>query len=136
MRPDPSSRPFSWHARGVSFRHAFRGLRLLIATQHNARLHLAATLIVVGAGLVFQITRFEWMLLVFAIGLVWAIEAMNTAVEWLGDAVTLQENDSVGRAKDVAATAVLLASVTAAVIGALLFLPYLCTLFVISGGGE
>lgn len=119
----------------MSFRHALRGLRLLLGTQHNARLHLAATLIVIGVGVVFEITRFEWVLLVFAIGLVASMEAMNTAVEWLGDAITLDENEHVRRAKDVAATAVLLASVTAAVIGLLVFVPYFHTWFVVIGGG-
>jgi diacylglycerol kinase len=67
----------------------------------------------------------EWCALVSAIALVWAAEALNTAVELLTDLVQPERHPLAGRAKDAAAAGVLLASIGAAVIGALVFLPRL-----------
>jgi len=119
------SRRFSWRARGRSFRHAGRGLRLLLASQHNAWIHAGATVAVVAAGLAVGLARWEWGLIVAAIGAVWVAEGLNTAVERLGDAVSAEEEPLVGRAKDAAAGAVLLAALAAAAIGLLVFLPRL-----------
>ena len=73
----------------IGMGHALRGLAFLIKTQHNARVHLAATVMVMALGLFLQIDRSEWALIVFAIALVWCAEAFNTAVERLADRVTM-----------------------------------------------
>ena len=97
---------FTLSGRARSFGHAFRGLAALLASQHNAWIHAAASLAVVIAGLVFGVSRLEWALLFLAIGMVWAAEAFNTAVEWLADVVSPQHDDRIGRAKDVSAAGV------------------------------
>ena len=96
---------------------------MLLATQHNAWIHLAATLAVVAAGIFCRVSRPEWALLVFAIGLVWLAEALNTAIEFLADEVSEEKRERIGKAKDVAAFGVLAAAVAAGIIGALVFLP-------------
>lgn len=108
-----------------SIAHALRGLGHLVRTQGNARVHLAATVAVCIAGLVFGIDRTEWLWLVVAISLVWSAEAFNTALELLADAVHPVRHPGIGRAKDAAAAAVLVAAAGAAVIGLLVFLPHL-----------
>lgn len=108
-----------------SIRHATDGVRALVATQPNARIHLGATVLVVGAGLVLDVGRSDWIALVLAMALVWLAEALNTAVECLGDAVTREQHPLIGRAKDVAAGGVLLAAVGAALVGGLVFVPHL-----------
>jgi diacylglycerol kinase (ATP) len=118
------SRHFSFAARARSFVHAWRGVAYLVGTQHNAWIHLFATVAVVAAGVLFDLSRWEWCWLILAIGLVLAAEAMNSAVEALADAVSPEFNAGVGRAKDVAAAAVLILAVTAALIGVLVFLPH------------
>ena len=118
------SPPFSLRARARSFVHAWRGVVYLVATQHNAWIHLLATAVVIAAGVVFDLSRWEWCWLVLAIGLVLAAEAMNSAVEALADAVSPEFNVGVGRAKDMAAAAVLILAIAAALIGALVFLPH------------
>ncbi len=123
------SEQFSAAARARSFRDAFRGVAVLLATQHNARIHAAATLAVLAAGLWLGCTRVEWAVLVLAIALVWLAEGVNTALEALGDAVSAEHHPLVGRAKDVAAGAVLLASIGAAVAGLLIFVPRLLSRF-------
>jgi diacylglycerol kinase (ATP) len=122
MDGPPERRSF-WRSRAASFRHAWRGLRLLVRTQANARLHLAATVLVVIAGLVLRVSRGEWGLLALASGLVWAAEALNTAVELLADRVSMEHDARLGRVKDLAAAAVLLAAIAAVVVGAVVFVP-------------
>jgi len=110
---------------GSSFRNAGKGIRAFVRTERNARIHLAATIAVVGAGFALGLSRAEWALLVLAITGVWSAEAMNTAVEALGDVVSPERNEAVGRVKDLAAGAVLLTAVGAVVIGLLVFGPRL-----------
>ena len=65
-----------------------------------------------------------------AIALVWLAEALNTAIERLADAITLEPNENIGYAKDVAAGAVLAAAIISAVIGLTIFVPHLVALVV------
>ena len=119
----------SWFKeRATSFRHAIRGILLVVWTQPNASIHLVATLAVVLAGIGLNVTHGEWCALVFAIGLVWVAEALNTAVELLADEVSREQRELIGKAKDVGAGAVLLASIAAAVIGLVVFVPHLLAL--------
>jgi diacylglycerol kinase (ATP) len=129
MTHEPSPDPFSWAARGRSFLFAARGLRVLIATQHNARLHFAATLAAFVLGVGCRLNRFEWIAVAAAVGIVWVAETANTAVERLGDAVTRDYHPAVRDAKDLAAGAVLAASATSAAIGLLVFAPHLAALW-------
>ena len=108
-----------------SFRIALAGLRDLLRSEPSARIHLAYTAAAVGIGATIGITLDEWRWLVLAIALVWVSEAFNTAVERLGDAVSQDYDPAIGRAKDVAATAVMLAAVASALIGISIFGPYL-----------
>lgn len=117
--------PFSFAARLHSFRYALAGLRTLLLTQHNAWLHAAATVVVVVAGLVLGLSRADWCWLVLAMTLVWVAEALNTALEFLADAVTQEFHPLILQAKDVAAAAVLIAAIGALVIGLLVFGPHL-----------
>src|ERR1035437_134850 len=68
-----------------SFGHAFRGLKVLVQTQHNARIHAVATILVVAAGVLARISPTEWALIALAVVCVWATEALNTSIEFLVD---------------------------------------------------
>jgi diacylglycerol kinase (ATP) len=117
--------PFSISSRIRSFGYALRGLGFMLRTQHNAWIHLAATAVVVIAGLWLKIRDDDWRWIVLAIALVWVAEIVNTAFEHLCDVVQPEFHVSVRTAKDVAAGAVLVAAIAAAIIGVLVFLPYL-----------
>lgn len=119
-----TGKPFSVAHRLRSFRYAFAGLRTLLRTQHNARVHAAATVLVVAAGLYFSLGVAEWCWLVLAMTMVWMAEAFNTALEFLADAVTQEQDPLIGKAKDVAAAAVLLCALGAVIIGALVLGPH------------
>ena len=116
-------RPFTFTGRLRSFAHAFRGIGLMLRSQHNAWVHAAATVAVMSAGVVFQLTRFEWCWIVVAIVSVWMAEALNTAFEFLCDVASPEFHPLVKQAKDVAAGAVLLSAIGAVVIGILVFGP-------------
>jgi len=119
------ARAFSWAARLRSFAYAARGLGIVLGSQHNAWIHLVATLLVIGAGLGLGVARGEWLALVLAMTLVWSAEAFNTAVELLADASTPEFHPLIEKAKDVAAGAVLICALGALVVAALVFVPYL-----------
>jgi diacylglycerol kinase (ATP) len=115
---------FDLRERARSFRHAFRGIGTVIRTQHNAWIHLVATVCAVALGFFLSLSATEWCVIVLAIALVWITEAVNTAIEFLADEVTLERRPGIGQAKDVGAGAVLLAAITSIVLGLLVFVPH------------
>ncbi len=119
------NRAFNLTGRVRSFRHAFRGIWTMIQSQHNAWIHAAATVAVVLAGVSWKIEKDDWNWLVLAIVSVWTAEALNTAFEFLADATSPTFHPLVGKAKDVAAGAVLIAAIGSIVIGILVFGPHL-----------
>ena len=106
-----------------SFRDALRGVASLVASQANARIHAAATAAVALLALGLGIPARDAAVLALAVGVVWCAEAFNTALEALYDHVSPERHALVGRAKDVAAGGVLLASVAAALAGLLVLGP-------------
>lgn len=115
-KPKSISR-FSIRARLKSFVYAGRGLRWLVQDEHNARVHLAASVAAVAAGLVLQISAADWRWLILAIALVWLAEAFNTTIEELCDRLSPEFDIAIGRIKDLAAGGVLVASIAAVLIG-------------------
>ena len=116
---------FSLRARARSFKFALAGGRVLLTTQHNAWIHALATVVVVSGAIILRVSRVEWALLMLAIGLVWAMEALNTAIELLADEISTEQRPRIGKAKDVAAFAVFAAALAAVLVGFLVFIPHL-----------
>ena len=115
-------------ARLRSFGHAFRGLKVLLQTQSNARIHVAATVLVLVAGVLLQISPAEWALIALAVAGVWATEALNTSIEFLVDLASPDVHPLAAKAKDVAAGAVLVAAIGSLVVGVLVFGPHVLKL--------
>ena len=120
-----AEKSFSVIARLKSFRYAFAGLWLMLRTQHNAWVHLVATILACSAGFALKISAPDWRWLIAAIVLVWVAEALNTAFEHLCDVVSPDFHHAVQKSKDIAASAVLLCAIAAAAIGLITFWPYL-----------
>lgn len=108
-----------------SFGYAFKGIASLLKKEHNAWIHCLAIFLVTGAGLYFDITHTEWCIVVLCFGFVLAAEGFNTAIERLVDLVSPDYHPIAGDVKDVAAGAVLICAIAAAVIGGIVFLPYI-----------
>ncbi|HEY2341709.1 MAG TPA: diacylglycerol kinase family protein [Chthoniobacteraceae bacterium] len=127
--PQPARIPVPRRGRLQSFVDAFRGLKVLLVTQPNARIHACATVAAFALGWVLRLSGGEWAAIVLAIVLVWLTEGLNTAIEFIVDIVSPEKQRLAGWAKDVAAGAVLLASIGAVVVGLLVFLPKLLARF-------
>jgi diacylglycerol kinase (ATP) len=108
----------------LSFARAFIGIGFLLR-EPNARIHVAAALTVTGAGLLAALSRVEWAVVLASIGLVFALETLNTALEGYVDLAAPGRHETAGRAKDAAAGAVLLASFTSVGVAVILFGPRL-----------
>ena len=106
-----------------SFGFAASGIVLLVRSEWNARFHLVATIAAIAAGFYFDITHLEWISIFLAMGMVWAAEALNTAIEWLCDRVESGCDERIRKAKDVAAGGVLCAAMAAAAVGLMIFAP-------------
>jgi len=119
---------FSTRKRVLSFKFAFNGIKKLFATQHNSRIHLAVTIFVIIAGFLFNISKVEWLLVVFAIGFVFSAELFNSALESIVDLVSPEYQKKAEDAKDFAAGAVLITAIISAIIGMIIFIPRLIIL--------
>lgn len=114
---------FSLAARLKSFKAAGQGLHVLVREEHNARVHLVATVLVVLLAVVLGAAKDDWLVLIVVISLVWITEALNTAIENLADKISPETDPLIGKAKDVACLAVTIASLCALVCGLLVFIP-------------
>lgn len=108
-----------------SFTHAWNGICHLLVTEQNARFHLGMTILVGVFAVVLRVNRVEAAVLFFAVVLVFAIEIINTAIEYMLDHLHPNPHFKIGLVKDAMAGAVLISSVIAAVVGLLIFLPHI-----------
>ncbi len=108
---------------------ALIGMRELFAESRNARIQLVIFLLVLIAGFIVDLNRFEWLWLMIASAIVLVLEAMNTSIELLADVYTQEFNLKIKQVKDIAAGAVLIASIFAAIVGVVIFLPHLSAMF-------
>jgi diacylglycerol kinase len=121
----PAGESLSFTGRLRSVRYALLGIATMLRSQHNAWVHAAATAAVIALGFACRLSTAEWCWIVLAVVAVWTAEALNTAIELLTDVASPAFHPVAGRAKDVAAGAVLITAVGAAAIGLLVFGPHL-----------
>ena len=122
------SNKFSIKRRAKSFRYAFNGIRLLFLEEHNSRIHAVAAICAIIAGIIFKILIFEWIALSFAIGFVFVVETINSSIENTADLISLEKSNKIKKIKDLSAAAVLISSLSALVIGGLIFIPKIVSL--------
>ena len=120
-----SERRLTFSGRLRSFRWAFRGIAVMLRSQHNAWLHAFATVAVCALSFALGISAAEWCWIVLAIVAVWTAEALNTAFEFLTDVASPGFHPLAEKAKDVAAGAVLISAMGAVAIALLVLGPKL-----------
>lgn len=120
---------FSVKKRLKSFSYAWDGLKTLLQEEHNARVHLAISLIVITLGLAFEINITEWISLFLSMGLVFACEILNSALENICDLISPEYNLYIKKAKDLGAAATLVSVIIEVLIGLLIFAPKFYDLF-------
>ncbi|MCB0374590.1 MAG: diacylglycerol kinase family protein [Sinomicrobium sp.] len=104
---------------------AFRGARLLIATEASIKVQLAIAIFITLAGIYVNLSPTEWMLQTLAIAIVIGMEGINTALEKTADFIHPDHNDKIGFIKDIAAGAVFISALAATAVGCIIYVPRL-----------
>lgn len=118
-----------WGKFSRSMGWAFQGIICTLKSERHMRFHLLATIIALFTGVWLNISAWQWLFIILAIVLVWITELINTAIEAVVDLYTSRRHPLAKIAKDVAAGAVLVASLYSLVVALVIFLPKLLKLF-------
>lgn len=119
------SKSFSLRARAWSCWYALRGIAIFFRQEHNAWIHLLATVAVFVASFVFSLSSNELLVVLLATGMVWVAEIFNTVIERIMDLLSPEKDPRVAFIKDLAAGGVLVTAVIALMAGAIIFIPKL-----------
>lgn len=112
-----------------SFKYAFEGIFKGIKEEQNMKIHIVIMILVIIFGILFKISKIEWIICIALFGLVISMELINTAIENTVDLITKEKNEQAKIAKDVAAGAVLVSAIAAATIGLMIFVPKILAIF-------
>lgn len=112
-----------------SFSYPIKGLKYAYRNEQNLAVDVGIALFVILAGIIFKISIYEWAILFLTIGLVIACELINTAIEAVVDLVTEEYHPLAKVAKDTSAAAVFIFAIVAVLVGIIIFLPKLISLF-------
>lgn len=112
-----------------SFKYAFKGLRRTFREEQNLRVQTIAGSLALFLGWLFQISRFDWIMLIFVVSLVILMELANSAVERVTDVLKPRISTYVKEIKDIMAAVVMLASLVSVIVGILIFWPYIIERF-------
>ncbi len=107
----------------LSFACAFKGIWQVVKHEANFKIHILAAVVVIVLGIVLQISKIEWLVVILTIGVVMSAEIFNSAIEKLVDVAHPEQNKTAGLIKDMAAGAVLVLAFAAALIGFIIFIP-------------
>ena len=108
-----------------SFQYAFRGFCKIFKEEQNLKIQSIAAIVIIVLAIYFNITKTEWMFLIFVIGLVILMEIANSAVERVADLLKPRIHTYVKEIKDITAAGVMVASLIALIIGIIIFWPHL-----------
>ena len=109
----------------LSFRYAFEGILAALKEEPNLKFHFLAGILVILLSFFLNISKEDWIVIIILIGFVIAVELTNTAIEAVVDHVIQTDHQGAKLAKDISAGAVLISAITATVVGALIFTPYI-----------
>jgi undecaprenol kinase/diacylglycerol kinase (ATP) len=105
--------------------YALQGMKQFFSRDRNGRIQLVIAMTAIALGFTVSISAFQWLLVLFCIGLVISLEMINSAIERCCDLVTTDFHPGIKIIKDVSAGAVLVASIASLVIGLIIFIPAL-----------
>lgn len=103
--------------------HALDGIEYTVSHERNFRVEIFFAILVTIASFIFKVSLLEWCLLILIIGMILALEMVNTAMERCVDLVTKDYKELAKNAKDIAAGAVFIMSLFSVILGILIFLP-------------
>lgn len=108
-----------------SFSYSIEGLKYAYKFEQSMMIHVIATICVIAANILFQVTGIEWLITILAIGMVLSAELINTAIEAVVDLVTLEIHPLAKIAKDCGSAATFVLAAMAATIGCVIYIPYI-----------
>ncbi|PCJ66737.1 MAG: diacylglycerol kinase [Bacteroidetes bacterium] len=108
-----------------AFGYAFAGIASFFRTERNAGIHSLASVVAIAAGVIVEITSNEWLWIFLAITVVFVTEMINTTIEKLCNKISKEIDPDIRIIKDIAAGFVLVSSLFALVVAAIIFAPYL-----------
>ena len=106
-----------------SVRFALQGLKVTKKGHRNLKIQYVCGVISILLGVITNINLIEWCMVILSLGMVIGLELVNTAIETLLNEIHPARNPQIGKAKDIAAAAVLIAALCAVAIGCLIFVP-------------
>lgn len=109
-----------------SFHYAWLGIRYGLR-ERNMKIHVSLSILACVLGSIYSLSAYEWVALLFCIGLVISVELINTALEEICDVITQAQPEAykkMGKPKDIGAAAVLISSIVSLIIGVIIFMPY------------
>jgi len=119
---------FNFKKLAPNFKFAFSGVRIIIREKQPFRIMIISAILVIVAMICFNLSLIHKIIILFTIVLVLSLELLNSVIEKLLDFICPQKNGKVKKIKDMSAGVVLIASIGAALIGILIFLPYILTI--------
>ena len=114
---------FSVGQRFKSFSYAWSGIKSVLKIEHNTWIHLFLTISAIALGIVLKLATAEWATLIIVTAMVWMAELFNTCIEKIMDFLSTESHPQIKLIKDMAAAAVLIASIAALIVGAIIFIP-------------
>lgn len=112
----------------ISFHHAFDGIKYTFSTQPNLRIHFTIAFLVIIAGILFQLSAIEWLIIMFTIMWVMVSEMVNTSIESMVNLISKEHTLEAKIAKDVAAGMVLIGAIGSVMVGIVIFIPHIVNL--------
>lgn len=106
-----------------SFTYPIKGLLYAYRNEQNLAVDVGIALVVIILGLLFGVSKMEWLVLILTIGLVISCELINTAIEAVVDLVTQEYHPLAKVAKDTASAAVFIFAIVAVIVGIIIFVP-------------
>lgn len=104
---------------------AAEGVKQFFSGERNEKIQIVMGIAAITLGFTVSLSSFQWLLVLFCIGLVISLEMINSAIERYCDLVTTDFHPGIKIIKDVAAGAVLVASIMSLIIGLIIFIPAL-----------
>lgn len=106
-----------------SFKYAIQGILISFKKERNMKIHFFIMISVILLGFLVHLSKLEWIICIILFGIVIGGEMFNTAIETTVDIAMPYKNQKAKIAKDISAGAVLILSITSAVIGLMIFIP-------------
>lgn len=129
MKQELSNKQFEFKRFLRSFKYSWEGIKYAYLHEQSMFIHALATILSILLGLILNINRYEWIIIIALLCVIAVIELLNTAIEAVCDCVTKEFHSLIKIAKDTASASAFIASIVGLIVGLIIFIPYIVSLF-------